>query len=111
MARTEEVANGTHTNGKSKRGSTDNAARLKGLFANEQGRKADWGSADPRAVAGIVVAVTRRSGAASFGTSRDGGAYSLTLFLDGERETLWFNGNADIDAELEQVFYLLDALT
>jgi hypothetical protein len=50
-------------------------------------------------------------GAVTLGLSRDGGAYSLTLLLESERTTLWFNGGADLDAELEKVRATLDAMT
>lgn len=93
-------------NAKKKRGTTDNVGRLKKLLAGtgQQTGKADWSAADPRWVAGVVHVVTRVGGAVSFGYSRDMGAYSLSIMLDGDRETLWFNGGADIDAELEAVY-------
>lgn len=89
-----------------KRGSVDNAGRLKALLnkSGQQNGKADWSSADPRWIAGVVHVITRVGGAVSFGYSRDGGAYSLSIMLDGDRETLWFNGGADIDTELEAVY-------
>lgn len=89
-----------------KRGSVDNEGRLKRLLAGtgQQTGKADWSAADPRWIAGVVHAITRVGGAVSFGYSRDGGAYSVSIMLDGDRETLWFNGGADIDAELEAVY-------
>lgn len=90
----------------SKRGSVDNAGRLAKLLqgTGQQTGKADWSAADPRWIAGVVHVVTRLGGAVSFGYSRDMGAYSLSIMLDGDRETLWFNGGADIDAELEGVY-------
>jgi hypothetical protein len=93
-----------------KRGSVDNAGRLKKLLAGsgQQTGKADWSAADPRWIAGVVHAVTRLGGAVSFGYSRDMGAYSVSIMLDGERETLWFNGGSDIDAELEGVYATFD---
>ena len=48
--------------------------------------------------------VTRLGGVVGFGCSGDVGADSLSIMLDGDRETLWFNGGADIDAELEGVY-------
>jgi hypothetical protein len=57
-----------------------------------------------------VQAITSRGGACTFGLSRDGGAHSLTLMLNQERETLWFNGDADLDVELEQVWQTLETL-
>lgn len=93
-------------NANKKRGSVDNAGRLKKLLngTGQQTGKADWSAADPRWIAGVVHAITRLGGAVSFGYSRDMGAYSLSIMLDGDRETLWFNGGCDIDAELEGVF-------
>lgn len=35
----------------------------------------------------------------------------MTLLLDGGRETLWFNGNADLDDELLTVLGVLDGMT
>lgn len=94
----------------SKRGSVNNAARLAGLRSDGKAQKGDWGGCDPRWVAAVVVAVTSRGGAVSFGLSRDGNAHSLTILLDGERETLWFNGDADLDLELEKVFAFFETL-
>lgn len=92
------------------RGSVNNAGRLAGLGGNGKAATGDWGAADPRWVAAVVVAVSSRGGAASFGLSRDKGAHSLTIMLDGERATLWFNGDADLDAELEKVFAYVETL-
>jgi hypothetical protein len=57
-----------------------------------------------------VVAITGLGGAVTFALSRDQGAYGLTLLLDSERQTLWFNGDADLDAELEGVLAVLESL-
>lgn len=92
---------------KTQRGSTDNGKRLAALLGGGNGtgkQGADWGSADPRWIVAVITAVCRLGGAASFGLSRDGGAYSLTILLDGDRQTLWYNGSADLDAELEKVY-------
>jgi hypothetical protein len=54
-----------------------------------------------------VVGITALGGAITLGLSRDLGAHSLTLLLDGNRKTLWFNGNADLSEELEGVADML----
>lgn len=95
---------------KSKRGSVDNAGRLGKLFHNKHSGAVDWANAAPEALLAIVCAVTSRGGACSFGTSRDGGAYSITIMMGGERETLWFNGGADLNMEIEQAIYLIETL-
>lgn len=94
------------------RGSTDNASRLAGLGgAKGAAGAADWGEAMPENITAVILGVTRLGGAASFGLSRDKGAYNLTLFLDGERQTLWFNGDAALDEELMKVVIYLDGIS
>lgn len=110
MPRTEEIAQNGRGSKNKGRGSVDNGKRLAALFSRGPVVSADWSKADAKALAGLVSAVTARGGAISFGTSRDGGAYSITLFLEQERETLWFNGDCDLDAELENTKYLIDTL-
>jgi hypothetical protein len=46
----------------------------------------------------------------SFSLSRDGGAHGLALYDQGSRTQLWFNGDADLDMELEKVFAFLETL-
>ena len=93
------------------RGSVNNKSRL-GAFTEARDKRggADWASADPRWLAGVVVACTRRGIGVTFGMTRDGGAYALTLYDRGERETLYFNGDAVLDDELEIVYHTIDAL-
>lgn len=113
MPSAEEVARGVKKGSNStgsKRGSVNNGQRLK-AFAESRGKgNAGWGDCDPRWIQEVVVAVTQLGGAATFGLSRDEGAHSLTLLLDSSRETLWFNGDADLDAELEKVCSILETL-
>lgn len=97
---------------KGSRGSTKNSARLAGLGGSQGtgGKRADWGDAHPDNLCAVVLGVTRLGGLVSFGLSRDKGAHSLTIMLDGERAQMWFNGDADLDAELEKVVVYLDTL-
>lgn len=104
------------TNGKDRgarkgRGSTDNQGRLGALFGAKASGSADWGGADARWVQAVVVMVTKAGGAVTFGLSRDGGAHMLTLLLDGERAVLWFNGDAELDVELEKVYQQVATLS
>ncbi len=88
---------------KKSRGSVRNADRLEAFTRGKNGHKADWAGCDPERVFAVMVGITEKGGAVTFGTSRDQGSYSLTLMLGKERETLWFNGDADLDAELTAV--------
>lgn len=79
-------------------------SRLAG-FGNSGGQSTgfDWGEADPVLIAGVVVSVTRQGGLASFGYTRDGGAGTLTVFLDNERSTEYFKPTEDCDQKLAAV--------
>lgn len=95
---------------KGKRGSVNNANRLAAFSKGGPASGADWGGCDPDWIQTVVVAITRLGGAVTFGTSRDQGAHSLTLLLDNNRETLWFNGDADLTDCLKEVAATLDTL-
>lgn len=95
---------------KKTRGSTRNVDRLSAFSGGDRVSKADWGACDPARIQTVLVGITRMGGAATFGLSRDLGAHSLTLLLDGNRQTLWFNGNADLDEELDGVAAVLSTM-
>lgn len=113
MTTHEEVARGSKGRGTKNgggRGSVRNEDRLS-IFADRSGGgEADWGNCDPKWMLAVVVKITLLGGAVTFGLSRDQGAHSLTLLLDQGRQTLWFNGGADLDNELEGVLAVLDAM-
>lgn len=97
--------------GKSRgRGSTNNKSRLEAFKASSPSAGGDWGACDSRGLQAVVVAITELGGAITLGLSRNKGAHSLTLLLDGGRETLWFNGDADLDEELEKVRATLETM-
>ncbi len=96
---------------KKARGAVKNRDRLD-AFANRNGEgSADWGACDPKWLQTVLVGITSLGGAATFGLSRDQGAHSLTLMLDGTRRTLWFNGNSNLDDELAAVVATIEAMT
>ncbi len=109
MAHHNEARSGTQGN-KSKRGSVRNDRRLAAISQRRGGAAADWLGCSSERLQGVVHKITSLGGAVTFGTSRDGGAYSVTLLLDGDRETLWFNGDAELDEELQAVVETLDAM-
>jgi len=94
-----------------KRGSTDNGGRLAGLQSPAQAKgTAEWSGASAEYLLGVVALATSLGFIVSFSLSRDGGAHGFSLYGDGERVQLWFNGDADLDAELEKVYAYLDTL-
>lgn len=103
--------NGNPTGTKSKkRGTTRNKARLDAFAASSPTGGGDWGSCDQAWLADVVTKITAMGGAVTFGLSRDLGAHSLTLMLDGERQTMWYNGDEDLSVALEAVSAKLDAM-
>lgn len=94
---------------KKNRGSTKNKDRLAAFTERAGTGTADWGGCDERKLSLVVTTITAMGGAVTFGLSRDLGAHSLTLMLDGTRSTLWFNGDADLSEELEAVAQTLMA--
>lgn len=95
---------------KGKRGSVRNDRRLEAIARRRSSAAADWGGCDSEKIQGVVVGITALGGAVTFGTSRDGGAYSVTLLLEGDRETLWFNGDAELEDELDAVIATLSQM-
>ena len=97
-------------NPKKKRGSVKNADRLGAFRKDSPGEGADWGGCDPQWLQNVVCGITELGGAVTFGLSRDKGAHSLTLLLDDGRQTLWYNGGAELDDELRDVVATLVAM-
>lgn len=95
---------------KGNRGSTRNDSRLEAFAGGKAPGSADWGGCDPKRIQAVLVGITALGGAATFGLSRDKGAHSLTLLLDDTRKSLWFNGDADLDDELDAVVATLAAM-
>lgn len=95
---------------KKSRGSVRNSSRLEAFSKRGGSGEADWGGCDADRIQAVVVAITGLGGAVTFGLSRDLGAHSLTLMLDGSRETLWFNGDADLAEQLVGVLDTLEAI-
>jgi hypothetical protein len=96
---------------KGKRGATNVGKRLDGLGQNgKQGGSATYIGVDAGFLYGIVVEITKRGGAVSFGLSRSQEAWNVTLFLDGDRRTVWINGGDDVNEKLEEIYYQLCAI-
>jgi hypothetical protein len=93
-----------------RRGTVQNTARLDAFKEQRGATQASWGSCSPKGLQQVICAITEMGGAITIGLSRDLGAHSMTLLLDGGRETLWFNGDANLDDELLNVLGILDSM-
>jgi hypothetical protein len=64
---------------------------------------ADWSSANPLIVLQAISTVSARGGALRFGYTRDGGAYALGIYLNGDHFTEYIRPHEDIDRYLETI--------
>ena len=96
--------------GSGKRGSVRNVDRLAAFSSGGDTGGASWATCECSVLQAVVVAISALGGAVTFGLSRDLGAHSLTLMLDGTRKTLWFNGGADLTDELAAVVDTLSSM-
>lgn len=79
------------------------AAKALPQTARKGGFVADWSNADPGLVLGLVCRVAREGGAVRFGYTRDGGAYSIGLYLGENSKTYYCNEVDGINEQLEEL--------
>lgn len=75
-----------------------------------QGGTADWAGADPDALRSAICAAAIVGGALRFGYSRDGGAYAIGIYGDGEPYTEFVKPIEDIDITLVYIRELFESL-
>lgn len=92
------------------RGSVNNGNRLDAFAAGADRAEADWGGCSPEKLHGVIVQITAMGGAIILGLSRDLGSHSLTLLLNGEKQSLYYNGAADLDAAMDEVAAKLESM-
>jgi len=61
---------------------------------------ADWGSVSPQLISDLIAIVTSQGGAISFGYTRDGGAYYLSYFMDGQSDKTYIRPTEGIEDTL-----------
>lgn len=64
---------------------------------------ADWAAADPYALQMAVCAVAARGGALRLGYTRDGGAYAIGIYGDGDPYTEYVKPGEDLDGYLRNL--------
>lgn len=104
-----EMERGLPKKKQSTRGSVNNRKRLAAFAKRRSKGDADWGSCDSERLQAVVVRITAMGGAITLSLSRDQGAHGLTLLLDDEKQTLWFNGDADLNEGLDNVLGVLES--
>lgn len=64
---------------------------------------ADWNNADPAHVLRLVCVVALAGGAVRYGYTRDGGAYSIGLYLGEDSKTYYCNDAEGINDQLQEL--------
>lgn len=75
------------------------------LRRSSNGREgiADWASADAELLRRAIETVARTGGALRFGYTRDGGAYSIGVYGDGDPYTEYIRPSEDLNAFLSDI--------
>jgi hypothetical protein len=69
---------------------------------------ANWNDATPATLVRAIVAAASADGALRFGYSRDGGAFAIGVYGDGDPYTDFVGGNEPIDEYLEDYVKLFE---
>lgn len=88
------MTKGTDDNKLSK---SDRLAQRRKKRGAGQTEVADWESLNPTDVLKLIATVTGHGGTVTFGYTRDGGAYYLSYFIDGQAEKEYFRPTEDVD--------------
>ncbi len=81
----------------------------RGLRRSSSGT-ADWVSADAATLHRAVATATNAGGALRFGYTRDGGAYNVGIYGDGEPYTEYIRPDEDIDQVLRSIIELFESI-
>jgi uncharacterized membrane protein len=72
-------------------------------FTGRSGGVADWSNAEPNLIHELVCTVGVENGAVRFGYTRDGGAYSIGLYLGTNSKTYYCNEAEGINEQLKEL--------
>jgi len=62
---------------------------------------ADWESCDSKKLQALIAVVAFHHGTVTFGYTRDGGAFYISYYIDGDSEKIYPRPSEDIDARLD----------
>ena len=77
--------------------------RKRRTSSGNNGNTADWTGASGELLKAAIAAIARRGGALRLGYTRDGGAYAIGIYGDGEPFTEYVPPSDDIDEYLQGV--------
>lgn len=95
------------TNSNTRKSSKSRLSLIRSNVSDDGGAIADWGTIDGSYVVDLIQVVSRLGGAVRFGYTRDGGAYSVGIYLDDDRETFYFKPGDDLGDAITRLTELL----
>lgn len=78
-------------------------AQKRGVRSQQARAEANWEAVDGDVLKSVIELVADTDGALRFGRSRDGGAYSVGVYGDGEPYTEYIPGTEDITTYLQEL--------
>lgn len=77
--------------------------RLEQMRGSGKQTVADWASVNPAIMMALISVVTAADAMVSFSYSRDGGAYCVSIYDDGDKERFWIPCSGDVEEEIRQI--------
>lgn len=90
-------------NGRNPSPAQQESIRRARLSSNAGSEQPNWGRINEQLVHAVITYVTPGDGAVRFGYSRDGGAYAVGIYGDGEPYTTYFHSDEEITQWLGEV--------
>lgn len=88
------------------RGGNDKAAKLAAIRSGT-GLQPDWLRINMELMHAVIGVATKDDGAIRFGYSRDGGAYSVALYMGGTPDTSYYHSDEEVSDYLQKVWEAL----
>lgn len=76
----------------------------------QPGNTADWSNVNESSLRNAIAQAASTGGALRFGYSRDGGAYAVGIYGDGEPYTEFLRPGDDVELFLEEVIELFESI-
>lgn len=88
---------------------TSGAGKSRGL-KRRRGGIADWASVDAESIRDAITAAAFTGGALRFGYSRDGGAYAIGIYGDGDPYTEFVKPGEEVEITLQDICELFEGI-
>ena len=90
-------------NGRSETHAQARAKTKPRMNEGQQAANVSWGLANPEMLAWCIASVVKDGGALIFGTTRDGGALSITVLYGDDKEKYYITPSDDLNLKLKEI--------